>query len=234
MKDIKILNDPDAVASEAARWLFQRVEASPRRFSLALSGGSTPKLFHRCLAENYRGTMQWAKLEIFFSDERIVPLDHEDSNYRMAQETLLNHVELWPQRVHPFEVDKAPDLAARNYEEKLRSSPGGLIDLCILGMGNDGHTASLFPGHSEPPGWVSVIAEPGPGKHKRLSFTYNTLQQASEVLILATGEKKAEMLKRVLETSGDLPMQKLLLRRAENTTFLIDKAAAKLLEQSRR
>src|SRR5687768_8225963 len=116
--------------------------AMGRRFSIALSGGSTPKLFHRALVA-MKDELDWAKIQVFYSDERAVPPDHEQSNHRVAKETLLDHVPIPAANVHRIEADDGDTTrAATAYERELAEPP----DLVMLGMGPDGHTASIFPG----------------------------------------------------------------------------------------
>src|SRR3954471_13123973 len=148
--EIKVFPDAHAIAEDAARRIAEAAEASIKlrdRFSLALSGGSTPKLLHQVLAEKYRDAIDWLKVEIFFGDERCVPPDHPESNYRMVAETLLSKVPIPGANVYRMRGEIDPNEAAKEYGLMLKEKFGeeGGLDLTLLGMGEDGHTASLFP-----------------------------------------------------------------------------------------
>src|SRR5437773_2575911 len=148
--EIKVLPNVDAIACEAANRVVEIAEASielHNRFSIALSGGSTPKKLYELLASTeFRDQIDWTKVEIFFGDERCVPPDHPESNYRMAREALLSKVPIPGDNVYRMCGEIDPEEAAKEYGLLLKEkfADGGL-DLILLGMGDDGHTASLFP-----------------------------------------------------------------------------------------
>lgn len=202
---------------------------------VALAGGSTPKAMYRLLASPaYRERVEWRRVEIYFGDERCVPPDDPQSNYRMAREALLEHV---PARVHRMRGEDEPAAAASAYERELRELLGATprVDLVLLGMGDNGHTASLFPGlHAveERERWVvaEYVAEVSMW---RLTVTPVVLNASAEVLFLVAGADKAAMLHRVLEGPRDaraLPAQ-VVAPRDGRLTWLVDAAAAAALKQ---
>ncbi len=232
----EILADGEALARHAAEFVVQRALAAESRFSLCLSGGSTPKRLYELLAQSpLRDRMPWERVHLFFGDERFVPRDHPDSNYRMAMQAMIAHVPIPPENVHGMPVDGTPDEAAQMYEHTLQALYGAavfdrarpLFDLTLLGLGEDGHTASLFPGTSvlgERHAWVAAVigAKPEP----RLTLTYPALASSRIAAFLVAGTGKNAMLQRLqagdpaLPASGVTPQGELL--------FLVDRAAAGL------
>ena len=232
---IKVVPDPAALAAEAA----QRIEAAAQTavqlsdaFSIALSGGNTPKALYELLAaEPYRSAIPWAKVQVFFADERCVPPDHPDSNFRMACQTLLDHVPIPYENLHRVRGEIDPQAAAVEYGQLLKNRFGdGGLDFILLGMGEDGHTASLFP-HTD------ALRET---KHRcvanhveklqswRLTLTAPFLNRGRDVLILVSGAAKAARLQEVLEGPRDplrLPVQ-LIDPTEGRLTWLVDVAAA--------
>lgn len=230
------------LAIEAAAHIVFMANAAVRRkgsFTISLSGGSTPKSIYRLLAsEKYRDKMPWHKIHLFWGDERCVPPDHPDSNYSMARETLLSAIDIPKENVHPMR-GKLGEEAAEEYERRLREIFGidgpalPCFDLMLLGMGDDGHTASLFPGTpalAEEKAWATkVFAERL--KSMRITLSPPVINNAADILLLVSGDKKAPALKEVLEGPFNpslYPAQ--ILRRAQgNVTWLIDEAAGRLL-----
>jgi 6-phosphogluconolactonase len=205
--EIKVVADAKALTEEAARRIVAAATAkladNQHFFSLFLSGGSTPKTLYELLAsEPYRSQLNWSKIEIYFGDERCVPPDHKDSNFLMAYNAMLSKLPLPEPNIHRMRGEIAPEAAAREYGELLQekfkhSGP----DLVLLGMGDDGHTASLFPGttaldekkHRCVANWVEKM------KTWRVTTTYPFLNSASEVMMLISGLSKASRLQEVLE-----------------------------------
>ncbi|GAC1314129.1 MAG: 6-phosphogluconolactonase [Chloroflexota bacterium] len=240
MTAIRILPDPAAMAEAAARHIVESARAatdSRGRFSLALSGGSTPQPVHRRLAEPpFRSSIDWARVHIFFGDERCVPPDDPQSNYRMARETLLDLVPIPAENIHRMRGEADPHAAAEDYADDLSHFFRGAairLDLILLGMGDNGHTASLFPGltavrEAQRPVVAESVADVGMW---RITLTPLVLNQAREDLFLVTGEDKANMLRRVLEESYNpdaLPAQ--VVRPVEgDVVWLVDAAAARRL-----
>ncbi len=211
------------------------------RFTLSLAGGSTPRSLYRLLSSGkYRNKIPWDKVHLFWGDERCVQPDHPDSNYRMVKETLLSSIDIPPGNIHRIKGELG-EAAAPDYEKILKINFGTegesfpRLDLILLGMGDDGHTASLFPGTNavnDEKSWVrKVFVERL--KSMRISLSPPVINSAAEIMLLVSGEGKAPALKEVLEGDFDpcrYPAQ--LLRRAgANVTWLIDEAAGSLLTE---
>jgi 6-phosphogluconolactonase len=202
-------------------------------FAVALAGGSTPKALYELLAAEYRDTVDWKKVHAFFGDERTVPPDHEGSNYRMAQHALLSRVPIGS--VHRMRGELEPREAATLYEEELETFFGGAprFDLVLLGIGEDGHTASLFPG--TPADRWTVENPVDKLDSVRLTLTVPVLNAAKKILFLVAGEGKARALKEILGGDADpheYPAK--LIRPKGRTVWMVDRAAAQLLDQSSR
>ena len=215
--------------------------AARGRFTVALAGGSTPKALYARLASPARAArVDWTRVHVFWGDERCVPPEHPSSNYRMAREALLDHVPIPAAQVHRLRGEDEPRTAAAAYEVELRAAfPEGAsgFDLVFLGMGDNGHTASLFPGLSavhESARWVVAesVAEVGMW---RLTLTPAALNAAAAVVFLVAGRDKAAMLAQVLEGPCDIdrrPVQ--VVAPVDGTvTWLIDTAAAAELRPAR-
>lgn len=215
--------DAEALAGQVARFVAARMSNAPERFSLSLSGGSTPKRIYELLGAGDLGvSLDWRKVHLFWGDERFVPMDHQDSNYRMAREAFIDQVPVPFSQVHPILTGaRTPEKAAALYEETLQSFYGSkildperpLFDVTLLGLGEDGHTASLFPGTKaldERNAWVTAIigAKPEP----RISLTYPALESSSMILFIVSGAKKRDILARVLANDLTLPAARLATR----------------------
>jgi 6-phosphogluconolactonase len=237
----------EEVGGEAAarfRRLAAESIAATGRFFVALSGGSTPRALYRSLAEPpSRDAIDWPRVHLFWGDERFVPADHPDSNYRLAREAFISRVPIPTGNVHPFPADAAdPQTAAAQYDETLRrffASPereAPRFDLILLGLGADGHTASLFPGSPalDEDGRLAVAAYVPKLDAWRLTLTPSVLRAARHIIFLVAGLDKASALREVLQGPYDphrLPAQ---LARPEDgdLTWLVDEAAASLLDEA--
>jgi len=238
---IFIAADMDALSLFAVKRLIRSAHEAiiaHGAFYLALSGGSTPVYLHQMLARpDNQQQLDWRKVHIFFGDERNVPADHPDSNYRMARETLLTKVPIPASQIHamPTRCDNMQDCADR-YAETLASMPQreGMpcFDYIVLGMGNDGHTASLFPHTAildECDRSVAAVFVPKLNTW-RISLTYPVLNQANAVMVLASGSGKADVLYDVFnEPTRDFPIQRIQNARLE---WYVDTAAAARLIES--
>ena len=179
-----------------------------RAHRISLCGGSTPEPVYRALAEV---NLDWSNIEITFGDERCVPPDHDDSNFRMASGSLLSKVPLNGENVLRMRGELDPVDAAREYEDTLRQRSNTEIyrhDLILLGMGEDGHIASLFPGTSainENDRWVVSNHVPQKGEN-RITFTYPIINAARKILFLIKGQEKRSVVDRVLSGQSDLPV----------------------------
>ncbi|MGQ0508619.1 MAG: 6-phosphogluconolactonase [Myxococcaceae bacterium] len=186
------------------------------RFTWALSGGNSPKTLYRLIAANYRDAIDWSRVHTFWGDERCVGPAHPDSNYRMARETMLDALRLRPETVHRMEGERPdPDQAARDYEGLLRREDVARFDLILLGMGDDGHTASLFPGTTALEEKTRWVAAPWVAKLKthRITLTFPAINAAACVLFFVVGKDKMRVLEnppkplpaqRVQPVSGEL------------------------------
>jgi 6-phosphogluconolactonase len=244
---IKYYVEPDAaaLARRAAQYFVEmagEAVASQGYARIAISGGSTPKAAFELMADPsqpWRARMPWEHLDLYWVDERAVPPDDAASNYRMTREALLDHVPLRPSQIHRIEGELPPEEAAARYESELRQSvgvegtDGPRFDLVALGMGPDGHTASLFPR-------TAALHETGrlvTANHVpqldtwRITLTWPAINRACSVFFLISGADKAEIVKEVLTGAHDperLPSQ--LIRPSSGIlTLIMDKAAAALL-----
>ncbi|HEU5457957.1 MAG TPA: 6-phosphogluconolactonase [Terracidiphilus sp.] len=243
--DYQVVADAAALA-EAAAGRFAQVTAQAAaargRARIAISGGSTPKAAFRLLADPakpFRARMPWDKLDLYWVDERCVPPDHADSNFRMTREALLDHVPLAPERIHRMEGELEPDVAAARYESELRNSfrlegaETPRFDLIALGMGPDGHTASLFP-HTAAIHEMGRLVTANHVQNKdawRITLTWPVINQAASVFFLIGGADKAQVLREVFAGPRDperLPSQ-LIWPAGGILTLVLDKAAAALL-----
>jgi 6-phosphogluconolactonase len=244
--EIQIVADADALYQAAAAEFVRQVRAAAETkgaCTVALSGGSTPKGLYGLLADDptWRGQVPWDNMHVFWGDERHVPPDHPDSNYRMAHEALLSKVPIPPAHVHRIKSEH-PDArqAADDYEQELRAffhiSTGQLprFDLIFLGLGPEGHTASLFPGTKALHETRRLVVSTWVGKFftERITLTPPVLSHAAGVIFLVSGDDKALALKAVLEGNYEpeqLPAQ--LIRPAQGRVlWLVDRAAASLLQ----
>jgi 6-phosphogluconolactonase len=212
--------------------------ATRARFTVALSGGSTPKNLYSLLAAQHTA-FDWDRTFLFFGDERHVPPDHPDSNYRMVKEALLTKISIPSENVFRAKAEN-PDAAAAalEYENDLRrfftlqSGEFPRFDLILLGMGPDGHTASLFPGSDGLKEQSRLVIANWVEKFKthRISFTFPVLNNASEVMFLASGPDKADMVHQVLEGKNTPPYPSQLVQPTEGTLlWMLDEAAASKL-----
>ncbi len=232
-----VFEDPERVAVAAADRFVKYAQAAIEdhvRFSVSLAGGNTPKRVYQLLASaQYRDRIDWSKIHVFFGDERSVPPDHPESNYRMACETLISHVSIPQANVHQIAGEEEPGISARHYEDDLRAFFPGIqwprFDLVLLGMGEDGHTASLFPGTTavaETKAWVVANWVEGL-KTFRITLTPPAINHAAHIMFLVIGETKAQPLAEVVNDSRrveHLPAQ-LIQPVNGSLEWLTDKAA---------
>ena len=226
--DIEILADPAAVTARAVEVIAADMKGCKAPFRLVLAGGSTPRPVYHALAQ--RHDLPWDCVELFFGDERFVPPEDKDSNYRMARENLLSGG-IAPRGLFAIPTDGTPEQAADAYEEILRQQYGAsqlepgvpLFDLLLLGMGDDGHTASLLPGQpvlNERKRWVAAVPE---GRDEpRITLTYPALQSSRRILFLVTGAAKRDALAQA--RGGSLPAGG--IRPEGQVLWLVDQAAA--------
>ncbi|KAH8924208.1 6-phosphogluconolactonase [Atractiella rhizophila] len=233
-----------AVSSALADFVIRHQnEALEKRdkFKIALSGGSLPKILGAELGR--REGVRWGDWEIFFADERIVPLDSEDSNYRACKEELFSKVPIPEANIHPLNVDllDKPEECAEEYEQQLITSFAGKnavafprFDLILLGMGPDGHTCSLFPGHpllSEELRWVAALDDSPKPPPKRITLTFPVLNHAYNCAFVATGEGKKETLRTILDKPEEgLPCSRIVPSQPGKVYWFVDEPAASLVK----
>jgi 6-phosphogluconolactonase len=240
--DIVVVPDPEALAETAARMITETAGDAVQkkgRFTIALAGGATPRATYEALTrEPLRNAMPWDRTWIFFGDERAVPPDHRESNYGMANEALLSKVPIAPEHVFRISADaEDPEAAATEYAQTLarvfgtRRGELPRFDLILLGVGVDGHTASLFPGSPA----VREVFRPVAAVHaaaaaipQRVTLTLPVLNAAARVAFLAAGAEKAKAIKAVLHDRALLPAG--MVRPADGVLqWILDRAAAALL-----
>jgi 6-phosphogluconolactonase len=239
--ELVVLPDMPALAEEAARRCAAQAQAAKRAgrpFTIALSGGSTPRALYQRLAQPpYSSEIDWSNVHVFWGDERLVPPDDPESCFRMARETLLAHVPVPAANIYPVPtVGGTAEDAASAYAETIGAVVAGeppRFELILLGMGPDGHTASIFPGHPEVVTPSDELVIPVHGSPKppptRVSFTYKLLNAAESVLFLVAGADKAATLREVLRGPLDrarLPAQGVWPERGK-LVWLMDSAAAR-------
>lgn len=238
--DIRIFSDLASLNESAAQSMKESINKTDAtaQYFLALAGGNTPRALYRLLAAKYTDNISWAKVQLFWGDERYVSIEDSRNNFHMARETLLDHVPIPSEHIHPMQTDYSdPNDAARAYELTLRNyfhSQWPRFNLVILGMGSDGHTASLFPRSVtlDEKRWVipsRVPIEPT----QRLTLTLPVLSNAEQVFFIVTGADKAEVLKKVLARDTDVLSYPAagVLQKNTAVTIWTDKDASKLLSQ---
>jgi 6-phosphogluconolactonase len=230
----EILAEPEALARRAAEWLIATAAAKDGLVAIALSGGATPRRLYELLAAPPRLTdFPWARTHWFWGDERFVPRDSPFSNYRMVWEAMLSRAPVPPANIHAMPTGMSLEAAALAYERELKSFYGAdrldtarpLFDVTLLGLGPDGHTASLFPGSpvlAERQRWVAplvrVTSEP------RLTLTYPVLESSRHAAFLVAGAEKRAVLSRFRRGDPDLPAAR--LRPIGDLWVFSDRAAA--------
>jgi 6-phosphogluconolactonase len=203
------------LARHVAEWMIAAASAAKAPFRVSLSGGSTPKALYELLAsDGFRERFPWQRVSWYWGDERFVPHDDPDSNYRMAREAMLDKVPVPPENVHPVPTDGDPAEAAQRYERTLQEAYGAatfdparpLFDITLLGLGPDGHTASLLPGEpvlEERKRWVAEVAHGRP--EIRITMTYPAIESSRQVAFLVAGAEKAPILRAIRAGGSRVP-----------------------------
>jgi 6-phosphogluconolactonase len=231
---VEISPDPPALAHHVAEWMTAAALAAPGPFRVSLSGGSTPKALYALLAsEEFRNRFPWQRAHWYWGDERFVPNDDPESNYRMTREAMLSKVPAPPENIHPIPTDGAPEDAARRYEQTLREAYGAatldpqrpLFDVTLLGLGPDGHTASLLPGEpvlDERKRWVAAVSHGRP--EVRITMTYPVIESSRFVAFLVTGKEKAEIFGTIRTGNSQVPAAR--VRPVGELIWFVDRATA--------
>ncbi len=231
----RVFVDTETLARNVAEWLCGIAQASKRTFAVSLSGGSTPRRLYELLAtQDIAPRFPWRRVHWFWADERFVPHNHRDSNYRMARDALFSRAPVPDDNVHAIPTEGlAPEQAAAEYEATLKRFYGAdglapdrpLFDVTLLGIGEDGHTASLFPGHpalQETQRWVVAVigAKPEP----RITLTYPALNSSRHVAFVVAGGEKRDVAARA--QAGDRAMPAALVHPVGRLHWFTDRAAA--------
>jgi 6-phosphogluconolactonase len=232
---LEILADPDALARRVADWLLAAALAKDGLFAISLSGGSTPRRLYELLASAaFRDVFPWSRTHWFWGDERFVPHDDPLSNYRMVREALLSHVLIAAANIHPVPTEGlSPDAAASAYERELKTFYGAarldparpLFDVTLLGLGPEGHTASLFPDTAvlaERERWVAAVV--GAKAEARITLTYPALESSARTAFLIAGPDKRAIFSRLRRGDDSLPAER--LHPTGELTWFADRAAA--------
>jgi 6-phosphogluconolactonase len=231
---VEVLADPQALSRRVADWMLDLANAKQGIFSVVLSGGSTPRRLYERLAETpYREAFPWSRTHWFWGDERFVPRGDARSNFRMVQEALLSRAPIPAGNIHPIPTEGVtPEAAALAYERDLKFFYGAerleatrpLFDVVLLGLGEDGHTASLFPGSAalgETERWV--VAAIGADSVQRITLTYPALESSAHAAFLVEGEAKRDIFNHV-QRGGDLPAAR--FRPTSGLIWFVDRGAA--------
>jgi 6-phosphogluconolactonase len=231
---IEVLPDPQSLALRVAEWMTATALAATGPFRVSLSGGSTPKTLYGLLAsEKFRDRFPWQRVSWYWGDERFVPYDHPESNYRMTREAMLSKAPVPPENIHPVPTDGTPDDAALRYERILQAAYGSaaldparpLFDITLLGLGPDGHTASLLPGEpvlEERKRWVAAVSHGRP--ELRITMTYPPIESSRHVAFLVTGQEKAAMFGAIKAGGSDVPAAR--VKPVGELVWFVDRAAA--------
>jgi 6-phosphogluconolactonase len=239
MTAIKIFETPEEVATAFARELFQLVSHSSGSFHLALSGGSTPRLLFNLLADDYASLMPWNKIHFWWGDERCVPPDDNESNFKMAYDSLLGKIPVDAGQIHRIKGELEPKEACEQYSDEILGHVNlqhnlPAFDLIMLGMGDDGHTASIFPDRMDllKAGSICEVATHPVTGQKRVTLTGPILNNAGHVAFLVTGKSKASRIAQIINKEGlasGLPAYHIQPRDGR-LSFFLDRQAVSLLQ----
>jgi 6-phosphogluconolactonase len=233
--ELRVFDTAEALALASAAWLCDKAGVAAGRFAVCCSGGSTPKRLYQRLAEpDIAARFPWPRVHWFWGDERLVPHGHPDSNYGMTRAALLSRAPVPPDNIHAVPTEGlTPERAASAYEQTLREFCGAaqldparpLFDVVLLGIGDDGHTASLFPGQpalDETQRWVVAVL--GARAEARITLTFPALDSARDAVFLAVGETKRDPVRRA--RAGDRVLPSARIRPVGMLHWFVDRAAA--------
>ncbi len=231
---VEVLPDPPSLARHVAEWMTAAALATTGPFRVSLSGGSTPKTLYGLLASDaFRERFPWQRVFWYWGDERFVPYDHPESNYRMTREAMLSKVPVPPENIHPVPADGTPEQAAERYERTLQAAYGAtvldpakpLFDITLLGLGPDGHTASLLPDDAvleERKRWVAAVSHGRP--EVRITMTYPVIESSRYVAFLLAGKEKTAMFSEIRAGGSRVPAAR--VKPVGELIWFVDKAAA--------
>lgn len=241
---LKIFQTPQELAEAFAIDLVNIINEAWKKknpLTIALSGGSTPKLLFAVLAKKYSKSVDWSYVHLFWSDERCVQPADPESNYGMTRKILLDKIKIPKKNIHRIRGEEDPDSEASRYSEEIIANTRSenkipLLDLIILGIGEDGHSASIFPGNLKPLSSIKiceVAAHPVSGQ-KRITITGKVINNADKIVFLVTGKSKAPVIKQIFKKEAifeNIPATYFIPERGEATWFL-DKKAAELIDRT--
>jgi 6-phosphogluconolactonase len=235
---IKIYNSPEETARAFAGFLADDINACKGLYFIALSGGSTPKILYRILVDEFKNKIDWQKVQFFWGDDRMVPVSSPESNYGEAKRILLDNISVPTENIHPIDGLMPPEIEAERYSQKileLLPLKNGLpvFNLMLQGMGNDGHTASIFPNQMQllnsnkicEPAWHPETKQP------RVTLTGRVINNSKKVAFLVNGSDKAEKISEILNKKGlypDYPSSHILPVNSELYWFLDNEAAKQI------
>jgi 6-phosphogluconolactonase len=212
---VEIFPDPATLAHHVAEWMTSAALEAKDPFRVSLSGGSTPKtLFGLLASDDFKSRFPWKRVSWYWGDERFVPYDSPESNYRMTREAMFDKAPVPAENIHPVPVDGTPEEAARSYERTLQQAYGAttfdparpLFDITLLGLGPDGHTASLLPGEpvlQERKRWVAAVSHGRP--EVRITMTYPVIESSRRVAFLVSGEEKRPIFRAIRAGGSQVP-----------------------------
>ncbi len=241
-KEVRIFKDAEGLSEFAAEMFIElcnNAVSVKNRFSVALSGGTTPRRLYELLSgDKFKDKVDWSKIHIFFGDERFVPSDDPQSNFRMTRETLLSKVPIPIDNIHAIATESiSPEEAAKKYSTEMElffNNKLPVFDLILLGVGSDGHVASLFPGSTVDTKVIrksmAVITNAPKPPSTRLSLTLEAINSSLNVIMLVAGKDKADVVRKVI---NDKTQEKLVLatqiKPQKSITWILDKAAAEFV-----
>mgnify|MGYP006285620573 CR=1 FL=1 len=240
-KNVNIFKDSKTMAENLAeKTIGILADPNKGKFTIALAGGSTPEIFYKTLAEEkYSSRISWDKVHLFWGDERCVPPDHQDSNYGMVERLLIEKVKIPDNNIHRIKGEQQPEEEARRYSELLnrvlnKKEGQPYFDIIFLGLGSDGHTASLFPESKNLniEGRLCSVAEHPSTGQKRITLNLPVISNAKKLFFMVTGKRKSEIIEKILldkKTSKQYPAS-LVNQNADEVEWFLDAEAGRGLE----
>lgn len=237
--EVIISGSPRKVAKAVAKAFIRMVQQSGQhRFDIALSGGSTPKKLFSRIAEKYRDAIDWSRIHFWWGDERCVPPDSIESNYRMAYETMISQLPVKEEQIHRIHGEEDPDAEAERYSQEIIRQLNSrkdlpVFDLVILGMGEDGHTASIFPGRMDllTSDSICAVATHPASNQKRITLTGQVINNANAIFFLATGSNKARRISEIMNneaSAGNYPAFHIIPEHGNLVWFIDEEASGKI------
>jgi 6-phosphogluconolactonase len=233
--EVKIYRTPKKVAKAVAREIY-KITGDAARYDIALSGGNTPKKLFRLLAEKYKDKLPWHRIHFWWADERCVATDDNESNFRLANVLLFSKVPVPPENIHRIRGENDPESEALRYAEEIEknlNSGNPVFDIVLLGMGSDGHTASIFPGRLELVNEKKICAatqHPGTGQY-RVTLTGSVIKNSKKIFIMVTGENKSDRISEIMNNEEEAKLLPAYYLEPNNGTliwFLDEPAAIKI------